>query len=435
MSLSTGWSLWRWACLRSTGFPARLVLELGCDELAATVDRLLVEEAEVVRARDALIKACKAAADIVGPEALPSVQRALKKLWKSGLPAPIDEPVAEQARAHHALATARVASLAAEIESQYARASIATSEALRRLVSDDRFRQAMLWQNRHAVRNGTDWLMRQPIDATDAETRKNERLVASYLQRYCLKNDTIGFFGPVGWARLGDRADTVSQQPGPSLVADRTVYFEYWAIDALAARLSADPAIRPFIAPRRLPAFRLEATTLHYPIEKHSELPPAFAAVLAQCDGARTARSLAAALTADPESGLESEADVFDCLDELVESKIIHWELEIPTAISHPERALSALLAKIEDAAVRDRAEAMLADLFVVLLLSGLSFLGLGIQPPAADWGSLVRENLEGLSYGAPAVIMPALAIASLTIGVNLLIDNLPSRRAPDDVR
>jgi peptide/nickel transport system permease protein len=72
---------------------------------------------------------------------------------------------------------------------------------------------------------------------------------------------------------------------------------------------------------------------------------------------------------------------------------------------------------------------------FIVLLLSGLSFLGLGIQPPAADWGSLVRENLEGLSYGAPAVIMPALAIASLTIGVNLLIDNLPSRRGPDDVR
>jgi peptide/nickel transport system permease protein len=66
---------------------------------------------------------------------------------------------------------------------------------------------------------------------------------------------------------------------------------------------------------------------------------------------------------------------------------------------------------------------------FVVLLLSGLSFLGLGIQPPTADWGSLVRENLEGLSEGAPAVIMPAAAIASLTIGVNLLIDNLLTRR------
>ncbi len=66
---------------------------------------------------------------------------------------------------------------------------------------------------------------------------------------------------------------------------------------------------------------------------------------------------------------------------------------------------------------------------YVVLLLSGLSFLGLGIQPPNADWGSLVRENIGGLGEGAPAVIMPAFAIATLTIAVNLLIDNLPGRR------
>jgi peptide/nickel transport system permease protein len=65
---------------------------------------------------------------------------------------------------------------------------------------------------------------------------------------------------------------------------------------------------------------------------------------------------------------------------------------------------------------------------FVVLLLSGLSFLNLGVQPPAADWGSLVRENIAGLSDGAPAVLTPALAIATLTIGVNLLIDNLRNK-------
>ena len=61
--------------------------------------------------------------------------------------------------------------------------------------------------------------------------------------------------------------------------------------------------------------------------------------------------------------------------------------------------------------------------IYVVLLLSSLSFLGLGVQPPDADWGSLVRENMPGLPYGAPAVLMPALAIASLTIAVNLSID------------
>ncbi len=66
---------------------------------------------------------------------------------------------------------------------------------------------------------------------------------------------------------------------------------------------------------------------------------------------------------------------------------------------------------------------------YIVLLLAGMSFLGLGVQPPNADWGSLVRENMTGLHEGAPAVLMPALAIASLTIGVNLLIDSLTGRR------
>lgn len=66
---------------------------------------------------------------------------------------------------------------------------------------------------------------------------------------------------------------------------------------------------------------------------------------------------------------------------------------------------------------------------FTVLLLSGMSFLGLGVQPPHADWGSLVRENIIGLSMGAPAVIVPAIAIATLTIGVNLAIDALSGRK------
>lgn len=66
---------------------------------------------------------------------------------------------------------------------------------------------------------------------------------------------------------------------------------------------------------------------------------------------------------------------------------------------------------------------------YIVLLLSGLSFLGLGVQPPYADWGTLVRENIQGLFDGSPAVLMPALAIASLTIGANLFIDSLQAMR------
>lgn len=77
----------------------------------------------------------------------------------------------------------------------------------------------------------------------------------------------------------------------------------------------------------------------------------------------------------------------------------------------------------------------MLADLglrfvYIVLLLASLSFLGLGVQPPMADWGSLVRENIGALANGGASVIAPAAAIASLTIAVNLVIDNLPGRQA-----
>jgi peptide/nickel transport system permease protein len=66
---------------------------------------------------------------------------------------------------------------------------------------------------------------------------------------------------------------------------------------------------------------------------------------------------------------------------------------------------------------------------YVVLLLASLSFLGLGVQPPAADWGTLVRDNLGVLAEGGVAVLAPALAIASLTVAVNVLIDRLSVRR------
>lgn len=60
---------------------------------------------------------------------------------------------------------------------------------------------------------------------------------------------------------------------------------------------------------------------------------------------------------------------------------------------------------------------------FVFLFISSLSFLGLGIQPPTADWGSMVRENAGAIPFGLPTPFLPAAAIAVLTIGVNLVVD------------
>jgi peptide/nickel transport system permease protein len=60
---------------------------------------------------------------------------------------------------------------------------------------------------------------------------------------------------------------------------------------------------------------------------------------------------------------------------------------------------------------------------FVFLTISSLSFLGLGIQPPTADWGSMVRENATLINYGRITPLLPAGAIALLTVAVNFVVD------------
>ncbi|HBM60353.1 MAG TPA: ABC transporter permease [Citreicella sp.] len=73
-------------------------------------------------------------------------------------------------------------------------------------------------------------------------------------------------------------------------------------------------------------------------------------------------------------------------------------------------------------------AEAGLRFIFMVLFISTLSFLGLGVQPPLADWGGIVRENKDGIVYGVPAALFPAVAVAALAISVNLVADWILTR-------
>lgn len=73
-------------------------------------------------------------------------------------------------------------------------------------------------------------------------------------------------------------------------------------------------------------------------------------------------------------------------------------------------------------------AELGLRFIFAVLFLSALSFLGLGVQPPEADWGGMVKENKEGIVFGIPAALIPAAAIALLAISVNLVADWILNR-------
>jgi hypothetical protein len=109
---------------------------------------------------------------------------------------------------------------------------------LRAVARDPLFQTAVTWQNRAAMRNAVGKIA-GGSPAPGSRQRQREEVVASYWQRYCAKNDTIGFFGPLAWGRLADDGPAIQARCG-RLAAESTVHFEAWAIQALAEALDAD---------------------------------------------------------------------------------------------------------------------------------------------------------------------------------------------------
>jgi peptide/nickel transport system permease protein len=72
---------------------------------------------------------------------------------------------------------------------------------------------------------------------------------------------------------------------------------------------------------------------------------------------------------------------------------------------------------------------------YAAILISSLSFLGLGVQPPYADLGGMVKENALAITFGRMAPVLPALALAILAICVNLVVDGLLKHDANQDLR
>ncbi len=347
-----GWSLWRCVGLRGTGFPASAALALAAPQAAAAADALALAEQAAEAARAAAIAALEQAA--AGP-ARDYAQRALGRLRKGQLPpAPptgVEEPAELRAlRADSAgLEQARAA-----FRQSFVDGVMQASQAIYEVVGSERFREAVTWQNRHALLTAVRPILRNPPGSAPrgSQRRQHEELVASYIQRYCLKNDTIGFFGPVGWACLESAGQPLTAQPGPRLLSKRSVYFEIWCIEKLAETLAKNKALRPWLAPRRMPFLHVEGMTLHLPGQPPARLSPAHAALLRACDGRRTARELAQRLVLAPELGLHSEQAVYQALEDLEARGLLVWALDIPYEGS-PERRLREILERIEDERLR----------------------------------------------------------------------------------
>lgn len=241
----------------------------------------------------------------------------------------------------------------------YARSLAGTDRQLRRIVADDRFRAALTWQNHHVIERAVLPLLRPGTGVRNSRHRQREDLVVSYWQRYCVKNDTIGSFGPVGWVRA-DPGRPTTFHPSNTLVEHFEVFFETWAVDAVARAIAARDGMAAWLAPQRVPFLRLDGNTVLLPARPPIGVPDPVAEVLRRCDGVRPAGHIAAELVS---AGVAATgAEVFGILEQLRRRRWIGWTLE-PPATPRPLAALRDRLAAVGPARLREPALAQLAEL------------------------------------------------------------------------
>ena len=248
-----------------------------------------------------------------------------------------DEPLACSADLAGADPTGRLA-----YDQVYADAAGRLSRAIAGIYADVRFQEAVTWQNPGLARFLHDHDA-GPGAARRSKQRQRELVIASYLQRYCLKNDTIGFFGPVGWASAGSGAAGLVVVPGEQLVARRTTYFEVWAIDKVAAAIARQGRVLGWLRPRRTRSVYLAGNVLHRPHRQPVVLSDAELRILLACDGRRTISDVLEASDAPDARGL---------LARLAELGALRLDLEGP-ADAWPERLLRDKLELIADPAAR----------------------------------------------------------------------------------
>jgi len=371
---SNDWALWRWVALRGAGFPAALADKLSRIDCAVAADQVFRAEQAETQARLLALEVVNKALDALRASSTwddkttrVPLTKALR-LLKTGKqldPAKFIgdvRAVVEELR----VATETINTATANYQRAYESGGLETSRAIRELLESDRLREAIIWQNRRAYRSGIDSLMRTEISADSAakgfKRRQNEQLVASYVQRYTLKNDTIGFFGPVGWARIVDSGAAIRMHPGADLLSKRSVYFESWCIDQIAELFSSKPLFRKWAAPRLLPYYHVQGRTLYRSTQPPALLSAETAAVLSACDGTETAISIALRLISDPGLCLRSEKQVYDLLEQAADEGLMMWGFECQVGPG-AAAALTSQFARIGDRALRTQALSVLEEL------------------------------------------------------------------------
>lgn len=228
-----------------------------------------------------------------------------------------------------------------EFERLFAAEFAGVRETLASIVHDSTFQEALLLSNPNMYAVALpSYFHHYTVQKRPAKIRHLERRFYSYLQRFCMKNDTTSFFGPIdyGWIDPDASSSLLIQQEPQMPVAKRWTRMSYWSVQALAQCIARDECVQPYLIPRLQDGCTLlPDNTLFIAVKNQRlSLSQEFVALLRRIDGRQRLVDIFA----------HADAETQAHFDTLRRKKLILLDLTIPTAVFDPLQWLST---QVED--------------------------------------------------------------------------------------
>jgi len=294
------WKMLPHFLLRSTGFPFAWLEQLTFVETAAALDILIQIEEEIVKLQSEVEVALGA---IKGPASLKLRRRCYDRVHSMRSIALSEEDCALLGNACCQLITCWNALLTRQSEQEArARVAFATELPLRRatlksLVSDPRFQEAVWLSSPQMFSHGlVSYLKHWTENQRPSKVRHVERQLISYLQRFCAKNDTASFFGPLNYGDFTGANTFSLTGPGAEHIKKREAFIAYWGVSMLARAIASDITIQPYLRPYHSPLCELDAKNKRIILasgERTFVLSPSHIQLLLSLDGNRTITQVA----------------------------------------------------------------------------------------------------------------------------------------------
>jgi hypothetical protein len=341
------WRLFPHLVFRSTGFPLEILEGLRFERTVELAREILdaegaIREASALLAGGAILRAVEEEGrGSRRKQVLRSLSKARQRVGRGAPPARRD--IDELAAAGMAQLSAQLAALLAHHERReellrqgrevFGRELEAKRAALAGVAADWRFQEALFISNPNMLRNALP-AYREELETgrRGARLRKHEKKLIAYVQRFCAKNDTAAFFGPMNHGQVDlDLARTLDLAAPPERTdADRMVFFSFWAVEALADRISADPEVRQWLKPRLNPICSLiEGKAYFHFLDKSISLGAPLLRVALAANGKRTLEEIAQRSETSIEGASRS-------IEQLARAQVLIWKLSIPSTIFHP---------------------------------------------------------------------------------------------------